>query len=56
MKPIDKKDHARALRNLERKGLIESRLCPDGQIRWFVTEKGERMGPDDVEIPDERLN
>jgi hypothetical protein len=56
MKPVHKKDLARVLRNLERKGLIESRLCSDGKVRWFVTEKGERMDAEDVEIPDERLN
>jgi hypothetical protein len=54
-KILDRKLRMRALRSLEAKGLIESRLCPDG-LRWFVTEKGERMGPDDVQIPDERLN
>jgi hypothetical protein len=40
------------LRSLERQGLIESRLCPDGQIRWFITEKGKVTQPEDVGIED----
>ena len=47
---------ALALRTLERKGLIEMRACPDGKVRWFITEKGKHVGPDDVQIPEERLN
>jgi hypothetical protein len=56
MNPADKKDLSRVLRNLETQGLIESRLCPDGQTRWFITEKGLRTRPEDVDIPDERLS
>jgi DNA-binding PadR family transcriptional regulator len=44
------------LRVLERKGLIESRLDECGQVRWFTTEKGKRLRPDEVDVPDERLN
>ena len=47
---------ALALRTLERKGLIEMRMCPDGVVRWFITEKGKHVRPDDVEVPEERLN
>jgi DNA-binding MarR family transcriptional regulator len=54
---IDPQTLARILRRLERKGLAESRMCPDGQIRWFLTEKGTHTRPEDVEdIDDERLN
>jgi hypothetical protein len=28
-----------ALYNLKRKGLVVSKLCDDGQILWFSTEK-----------------
>jgi hypothetical protein len=35
-------------RNLERKGVIESRLCEDGQVRWFPTGK-EYVDPDELE-------
>jgi hypothetical protein len=34
-----KEEITQALRDLERKGLIESRLCDDGQIRWYLTGK-----------------
>jgi DNA-binding MarR family transcriptional regulator len=49
-------DLAKVLRTLERKGLVESRRCPDGQIRWFVTERGKVTQPDEVAISEERLS
>jgi hypothetical protein len=53
-----KKALALVLRNLERRGLIESRLCPDGQARWFITELGKTTPPEDVPLPslEERLS
>jgi hypothetical protein len=49
-------DLAKVLRTLERKGLVESRLCSDGQVRWFVTEKGRVTQPDEVEVSEDRLS
>lgn len=53
------KDLLRAVRNLERKGLIVSTLDPDGTVRWNVTECGRRAKlrelPDSDES-DELLN
>ena len=34
---------AMTLRNLERKGLIESRLDQKGELRWYIAEKGRRV-------------
>jgi hypothetical protein len=33
---------AKALRNLERKGLIEWRLDHQGKVCWYMTKKGRR--------------
>jgi hypothetical protein len=32
------------LRALERKGLIESRIHADGEVRWRITAKGVAVG------------
>jgi hypothetical protein len=45
-----------ALRNLERKGLIVSRLDQKGELRWYATERGQRIEPCDVHISEELLN
>ena len=37
------------LRVLERKGLIESRLFADGEVRWRITAKGVAVGFGDAE-------
>ena len=44
--PPSSEDIAKALRSLERKGIVVSKLCEDGQIRWFRTSKPhhERLG------------
>jgi hypothetical protein len=47
---------ARALRNLERKGLIESRLDQEGNVRWYSTEKGCHVRPDKVHVGKDLLN
>ena len=52
----DAAGRALALRTLERKGLIKMRMCPDGVVRWFITEKGKHTAPDDVHVLEERLN
>jgi hypothetical protein len=41
------------LRSLEREGLIVSRLDPDGQVRWRITEKGRLQGPNEMDAADE---
>ena len=33
------KEIMRAIRDLERKGLIESRLDRNGEVRWYITGK-----------------
>ena len=45
-----KKELAAAFRNLEREGIIESRLGPDGKIRWFITEKGRQAEEKEAEL------
>lgn len=40
----------RALRNLEREGLIELRLDQNGELRWYATEKGQRVMPSEAHI------
>jgi hypothetical protein len=47
---------AQALRNLERQGLIESRLDSEGNIRWYSTEKGRHVRPDEVDVGKDLLN
>jgi DNA-binding MarR family transcriptional regulator len=47
---------SQVLRTLERKGLIESRLDPEGNVRWHVTEKGRHVTPEEVHIGKEFLN
>ena len=37
------------LRALERKGLIESRIDADGEVRWRITAKGVAVGFTDAE-------
>jgi hypothetical protein len=46
-KPITKhkQELALVLRTLERKGLIESRLDHEGNVRWYITEKGQHVSP-----------
>jgi hypothetical protein len=38
------------LRSLEREGLVISRLGSDGQVRWYITEKGSREEPDEANV------
>ena len=42
------------LRALERKGLIESRLFADGEVRWRITAKGVAVGFGDADPEDSR--
>ena len=39
----NRKKLIRALRNLERKGFIKSRLDQNGELRWHATEQGQRV-------------
>jgi hypothetical protein len=41
------------LRALERKGLIESRLFADGEVRWRITAKGVAVGFGDADRPED---
>ena len=44
------KDELKALLcSLERKGLIESRIGDDGEVRWRITAKGIAVGFGDAE-------
>jgi predicted transcriptional regulator len=47
---------ARALRDLEREGLIESRLDQEGNVRWYSTEKIRHVRPDEVHVSKDLLN
>jgi hypothetical protein len=38
------------LRNLERQGLVLSRLDSDGQVRWQITDKGRREEPTEANV------
>jgi hypothetical protein len=38
-------------RRLERMGLIESRLCEDGQVRWFAVPGKEHIEPHTDPLP-----
>lgn len=51
-----KQELALVLRTLERKGLIESRLDHEGNVRWYITEKGQHVRPDEVHVSAELLN
>jgi len=52
----NRKKLMRALRNLERKGLIESRLDQNSELRWYATEKGQRVEPSEAHISEELLD
>ena len=41
------------LRALERKGLIESRIDADGEVRWRITAKGVAVGFGDAARPED---
>jgi DNA-binding transcriptional ArsR family regulator len=47
---------ARALRDLEREGLIESRLDREGNVRWYSTKKIRHVRPDEVHVCTDLLN
>jgi len=42
------------LRALERKGMIESRIDADGEVRWRITAKGVALGFGDADPEDSR--
>jgi DNA-binding PadR family transcriptional regulator len=51
------KEVMRAIRDLERKGLIESRLDQNGEIRWYITGKPYYEDAlDDADDSEELLN
>jgi hypothetical protein len=50
---IDKDNVALVLRSLERKGLVESFIGADGQVRWRATDK---RPPDDLGDVDGELD
>jgi DNA-binding PadR family transcriptional regulator len=41
------------LRALERKGLIESRIDADGEVRWRIIPKGVAVGFGDAARPED---
>ena len=41
---VTAQDTLRVLRELEQSGQVVSRLCPDGRIRWFSTDKRRARG------------
>jgi hypothetical protein len=49
--PIARQDPelAKALSELHRQGLVEFEILPDGQRRWFLTNKAKRLTPDEIE-------
>ena len=51
------KEIMRAIRDLERKGLIESRLDQNGEVRWYITGKPYyEDARDDADDSEELLN
>ena len=42
-----------ALRALERKGMIESRIDADGEVRWRITAKGLTVADGEADLPED---
>jgi hypothetical protein len=41
------------LRALERKGMIQSRIDADGEVRWRITAKGIAVGDGEADLPED---
>ena len=41
------------LRALERKGMIESRIDADGEVRWRITAKGIAVDDGEADLPED---
>jgi len=51
MTKMTKDELIAVLRALERKGMIESRIDADGEVRWRITAKGIAVDDGEADLP-----
>ena len=53
MTKMTKDELIAVLRALERKGMIESRIDADGEVRWCITAKGRAVRDGEADRPED---
>jgi hypothetical protein len=53
MTKMTKDELIAALRALERKGMIQSRIDADGEVRWRITAKGITVDDGEADSPED---